>query len=31
VDKATMQKIIEALLKSSFDGGRHFTRLYKFL
>ena len=31
VDKAAMQKIIEALLKSSFDGGRHFTRLYKFL
>jgi len=31
VDKAAMQNIIEALLKSSFDGGRHFTRLYKFL
>mgnify|MGYP001167483068 FL=1 len=31
VDKAKIQDIIEALLKSSFDGGRHFTRLYKFL
>lgn len=31
VDKAELQNIIEALLSSSFDGGRHFTRLYKFL
>ena len=31
IDKAKPQGIIETLLKSTFDGGRHFTRLHKLL
>tara|TARA_X000001382_G_scaffold119233_1_gene99885 strand:- start:2178 stop:3332 length:1155 start_codon:yes stop_codon:yes gene_type:complete len=31
MDKAKIQSILETLLKSTFDGGRHFTRLHKLL
>ena len=31
MDKEKLQSLIETLLRSTFDGGRHFTRLYKFL
>ena len=31
MDKAKIQSLIETLLKSTFDGGRHFTRLHKLL
>ena len=31
MDKAKIQSLIETLLKSTFDGGRHFTRLNKLL
>ena len=31
MDKAKIQSLIETLLKNTFDGGRHFTRLHKLL
>ena len=31
VNKEKLQSIIETLLNTSFDGGRHFTRLFKLL
>jgi len=31
VDKAKLQNILEVLLATTFDGGRHFTRLHKLL
>ena len=31
MDKAKIQSMIETMLKNTFDGGRHFTRLHKLL
>ena len=31
VDKNDLKRIIEKMLATSFDGGRHFTRLFKLL
>lgn len=31
VDPSTMEKIIDTIQHTSFDGGRHFTRLNKFI
>ena len=31
VDVKTMEEIIDKLITTSFDGGRHFTRLKKFI
>ena len=31
VDPSTMESIIDTIQHTSFDGGRHFTRLKKFI